>query len=380
MQSFLLKVCVGMRVEVNWRLEFLDNCSVRAHELCWKGTIRSYVHQPCGKYSIVCEYDYSSSTNIGGDDDRDEEKCDTSKNSSSMKRRRGKKALKGEKSFEGPFPPDGDILGPGCAARILRLAVMNPALSNVAKVPNAVSTGAVAFRLAVENDTKEWSKVILASSEYRVSVDDVRTTRVADFRLVAFETATLAIVGVLAVQLPGWINFLACMPEFQRLGLGSFLLAIGFEWMHVMGCSTARLTPLDYRATAFWQKKGFTFEGAYITDTDESVMQRLVPHGALGEKHLWDYLPEAKIDVPAKAADDSATPTTDRSTTMTVHCMTDILARAAEEIGESDKDDEDRNGGSPSELMTTPSERASVPVESSRKRCRSPSMTIVMEA
>ncbi|CCW71294.1 unnamed protein product [Phytomonas sp. Hart1] len=172
--------------------------------------------------------------------------------------------------------------------------------------PPAYTSKEVYFRMAVPEDRKEWSRLLLASCAGHIAGMELqRAALEASCRIVAVRAADEALVGLAAMQGQGWLSFIACDAKYRRKGLGSFLLFLALEWLRVRQGTSASLTPINRTVMAFYRKWGFqAFQAEGCTlgrqkkklDPSDVVMERkidtevcLLPNGKPLKFYLRNY-------------------------------------------------------------------------------------------
>ena len=160
----------------------------------------------------------------------------------------------------------------------------------------------VFFRLGSNDDDDVIGEVILQATGYGASPDAIRETKMsADCRILAIDMSTRMIVGFVAMQISqGWVNFLACRPAFQGIGLGTVLMRLGVGALRMAGTQTVGLTPIDTRAKSFYRKLGFApsqnrsrRRGGKLSDDDMWLcLSSEESHFGPNKSRLADFLPE----------------------------------------------------------------------------------------
>lgn len=116
----------------------------------------------------------------------------------------------------------------------------------------------IGFRHAAAEDRKRWRELLLMVCQYNMGgTDTLCSTWNAPCRIVAVRRSDAYLVGLIAMERHGWVNFLACDPDYQHQGIGSFLLFLGMEWLRVRGVTKTFLAPLNTQAANFYKRWGF---------------------------------------------------------------------------------------------------------------------------
>ena len=92
----------------------------------------------------------------------------------------------------------------------------------------------------------------------RSSIDMSEQEEIAKsaFIVIAHQPGSQAIIGVVAVTNGGWVNYVGCSVDWRLQGLGSFLLALGMDYLQETGVKKASLFPSSGRGR-FYQRRGF---------------------------------------------------------------------------------------------------------------------------
>ena len=158
-------------------------------------------------------------------------------------------------------------------------------------VPQGVAGGEIKFRRAESKDKRSCSELVLETSRYKIGAgNSLREILGAEFQVVA-EDLHFGIVGFVAVQANGWVDFVAVSPKLQNRGLGSFLLFLALEWLRCRGQIYARLSPLNCRAGEFYRRWNFEVEKS-CRSSGQVMCRRLDLHVPLlgSKKSLSDFL------------------------------------------------------------------------------------------
>lgn len=125
--------------------------------------------------------------------------------------------------------------------------------------PPCVVDREVLLRFSVPSDEQNVESFAWVASKHELDSDEQKAISRSSFCVIAHRPGDPDVLGLVAANNDGRINFVGCAVELRKQGLGTFLLFLGLDYIRSKGHHRAVLSPLKGKGN-YYLKRGFIQE------------------------------------------------------------------------------------------------------------------------